>query len=74
MRQQGKIKWLNDTKGYGFVVPTGGGPDAFLHITMCEACGYENPQQGDQVEFEAVQSQTGMKVVRVGRVSHENAK
>ena len=68
MRQQGKIKWFRTGKGYGFIAPLDGSPDAFLHIKVCQSCRYE-PRTGDLVEFDAAETQTGVKVVWVEKVS-----
>ena len=37
----GTVKWFNPTKGYGFIQPDEGGPDAFVHITALEASGID---------------------------------
>lgn len=46
---QGTIKFYNDQKGFGFILPTDGEEDMFFHITAC-AEGYD-PQQDDVVEY-----------------------
>ena len=48
----GTVKWFNPTKGYGFIQPDEGGPDAFVHITALEASGVDSLNEGAKVEFE----------------------
>ena len=48
----GTVKWFNPTKGYGFIQPDEGGPDAFVHITALEASGIDALNEGAKVEFE----------------------
>ena len=54
----GKVKWFNPTKGYGFIEPTDGGKDVFVHISAVEKSGLSSLNEGDQVEYE-VQSERG---------------
>ena len=39
--QTGKVKWFNETKGFGFIVPDAGGDDAFVHITAVKESGID---------------------------------
>ena len=50
----GKIKWFNAKKVYGFIEPEEGSKDVFVHITDLEAAGIENLNEGDAVSFEVV--------------------
>ena len=50
----GKIKWFNAKKDYGFIEPEDGSKDVFVHITALEAAGIENLNEGDAVSFEVV--------------------
>ena len=48
----GKIKWFNPGKGYGFIEQEGGGKDVFIHINALEASGIDTLTEGDAVSFE----------------------
>ena len=48
----GTVKWFNSQKGYGFIQPTGGGRDVFVHITAVERAGLGSLNEGQQIEFE----------------------
>ena len=50
----GKVKWFNPQKGYGFIEPEEGGKDVFVHISALEAAGIGNLNEGDSVSFEVV--------------------
>jgi CspA family cold shock protein len=48
----GKIKWFNPTKGYGFIEKEDGGKDVFLHVSALEQAGIDTLQEGEAVSFE----------------------
>lgn len=52
----GTVKWFNGTKGYGFIEPADGGSDVFVHISAVEAAGLRGLNDGQQVEYELVES------------------
>jgi len=52
MSQQGTVKWFNPTKGFGFIVPDGGGNDVFVHISAVEKAGLRFLNEGQKVSFE----------------------
>jgi CspA family cold shock protein len=49
---RGTVKWFNSQKGYGFIQPTGGGRDVFVHISAVERAGLSSLNEGQQIEFE----------------------
>ncbi len=67
-RITGKVKWFNNSKGYGFIGQEGGA-DVFVHYSAIQGEGYKTLQEGDPVEFEVVQGQKGPQaenVVKLG--------
>jgi len=59
MRVQGKVKWFNDSKGFGFVVPDDGQDDCFVHHSAIQTEGFRTLSEGDKVEFDVVEGQKG---------------
>ena len=55
----GSVKWFNPTKGYGFIEPSEGGSDAFVHISAVERAGMNTLREGQKIEFELVTGQNG---------------
>ncbi len=63
-RQNGTVKWFNETKGYGFITPESA-PDVFVHFRAIEGNGFKTLAEGQKVSFEVVQGQKGMQAERV---------
>jgi len=63
--KKGTVKWFNETKGFGFITPTDGTSDVFVHYSAIQGKGFRNLQQGQQVEFESERSQKGMQATYV---------
>jgi CspA family cold shock protein len=62
----GTVKWFNPTKGYGFIQPTGGGKDVFVHISAVERAGLSTLNENQKIEYEVVSNR--------GKESAENLK
>ena len=61
---QGKVKWFNDQKGYGFIASDEGG-DVFVHHTAIQKEGYRTLAEGEEVEFDLEQGPKGPKAANV---------
>ena len=55
----GTVKWFNATKGFGFIEPSEGGADVFVHISAVERSGLGTLKEGQRISFEAVRGQKG---------------
>lgn len=56
---KGTVKWFNDSKGFGFITPSDGGKDVFVHHTAIKATGFRSLAEGQQVTFELKQTPKG---------------
>jgi len=61
----GKVKWFNESKGYGFIEPDGGGRDVFVHYSAIQGEGYKTLSEGQVVEFEVIQGEKGPQASNV---------
>ena len=57
--EKGTVKWFNSSKGYGFISPTGGGEDLFVHHTEIKCEGYSSLDEGQEVSFAVGQGKKG---------------
>ena len=55
----GSVKWFNSVKGYGFIQPSDGSRDAFVHISAVERAGLTTLRDGQKVEYELVPGREG---------------
>jgi cold shock protein len=62
---QGTVKWFSDEKGYGFISPSDGGEDLFVHYTGIEGSGFKTLEEGVLVTFETSQGKKGLQAVNV---------
>jgi CspA family cold shock protein len=65
----GKVKWFNESKGYGFIEPEGGGRDIFVHYSAIQGEGYKTLSEGQPVEFEVTQGDKGPQAANVMKAS-----
>lgn len=61
----GKVKWFNESKGYGFIEPDGGGRDVFVHYSAIQGEGYKTLSEGQTVEFDIIQGEKGPQASNV---------
>ena len=64
---RGKVKWFDEKKGYGFIVAEEG--EVFVHHSGIVGEGFKTLAEGDEVEFEIVQGEQGLKAANVRHVS-----
>jgi cold shock protein len=61
----GTVKWFNDSKGYGFIAPDGGGKDLFVHHSNIAGDGFKSLQENARVEYEEREGQKGPEAINV---------
>jgi len=61
---QGKVKWFNQEKGYGFI-EVEGDKDVFVHYSAIQQDGFKTLKEGDTVEFDVVEGQKGPQAENV---------
>ena len=65
MSIQGKVKWFNDQKGYGFITPDDGTADVFVHHSAIQAGGFRSLSENQAVQFDLLQTDKGPKAANV---------
>ena len=61
----GVVKWFNSEKGYGFIMPDGGGKDLFAHYSAIQTSGFKVLQENQSVTFDVVQGQKGLQASNI---------
>jgi CspA family cold shock protein len=61
---EGKVKWFNESKGYGFISQDGGG-DVFVHFSAIQADGFKTLKEGQTVSFEVTKGKKGLEAENV---------
>ena len=61
----GKIKWFNEKKGYGFITPDDGSKDVFVHVSAFEKAGIEFLNEGDPLSYEVATEKGRQKAVNL---------
>jgi cold shock protein len=61
----GKVKWFNNAKGYGFVVEDGKSEDLFAHFSAIQMDGYKTLKAGQAVHFDVIQGPKGLHAVNI---------
>lgn len=61
---EGRVKWFNEQKGYGFI-EVNGGADIFVHFSAIEGSGFKTLSEGQEVVFEIEQGQKGPQAINV---------
>ncbi len=61
----GTVKWFNESKGFGFIVPDDSSEDVFVHHSNIDSSGYRTLKEGQKVDFETGQGRKGPEAVNV---------
>ena len=61
----GTVKLFNGDKGYGFITPSDGGKDLFVHFSAIQGDGYKSLDEGAEVEYEPQQGEKGPQAANV---------
>jgi len=61
----GTVKWFNDSKGFGFITPDGGGEDLFAHFSEINMQGFKTLKEGQKVTFEIVDGKKGKQAAKI---------
>ena len=61
----GEVKWFNNAKGWGFIVPEGGGDDIFIHFSAIQGTGYKTLIAGQTVHFDLEKGERGLHAANV---------
>lgn len=67
MSVEGKVKWFNESKGYGFIQQDNG-PDVFVHYSAIKTDGFKTLAEGQRVQFDIVEDEKGLKAANVTRI------
>jgi len=62
---KGKVKWFNNTKGFGFIIPELGSDDIFAHYSQIQIEGYKSLKPDDLVEFEIIDGKNGKQAQNI---------
>jgi CspA family cold shock protein len=61
----GTVKWFNDSKGFGFITPDGGGEDLFVHYSAIQMPGFKTLKEGQRVDFDPIQGAKGKQAANI---------
>jgi CspA family cold shock protein len=69
----GTVKWFNNAKGYGFILPDQGGEDLFVHYTSIVMDGYKTLKAGQAVSFDVIKGGKGLHATNIRTPDSANA-
>jgi CspA family cold shock protein len=69
----GQVKWFNNAKGFGFILPDDGGDDLFAHYSSIEMEGYKTLKAGQTVSFETIEGPKGLHATKIVPVEAEQS-
>ena len=62
---RGTVKWFNNSKGFGFITPDGGGEDLFAHFSSINMDGYKTLKEEQRVSFDIVDGPKGKQAANI---------
>ncbi|KTD05663.1 cold-shock protein [Fluoribacter gormanii] len=62
---KGEVKWFNNAKGWGFIIPENGGDDIFVHFSSIHGTGYKTLVPGQTVNYDVEQGDKGLHAANV---------
>lgn len=66
----GKVKWFNETKGFGFIIPDNGGEELFAHYSAIQSDGFKTIKENQRVTYDVVQGQKGLQAANIAVVGN----
>ena len=61
----GTVKWFNESKGFGFIAPSDGGEDVFVHFNAIQGSGFKTLAEGQSVTYEVEKGPKGLQATNV---------
>ena len=61
----GTVKWFNESKGFGFITPSDGGKDIFVHFSAISSEGFRTLKEGQQVTYDVKEGPKGLQAENV---------
>ena len=71
--QTGIVKWFNNAKGFGFILPEGGGADIFAHYSSINMEGYKTLKAGQTVRFDTVDGPKGLHATNIQSITEASS-